>query len=141
MDRNFPRRKGKNNQNKGSQGRQQQKPQKPQKPPMKFTIDSSVYVPKVQEPLVECAICHKPIENIIQAISEPEGGYSHFDCVLSKIASEHTLGPKQKVSYLGKGVFGIIETEEGKFTIIERINYETSEAFSGVKSFVESQKK
>ncbi|MDD2232903.1 MAG: hypothetical protein PHO44_07550 [Sphaerochaetaceae bacterium] len=117
------------------------KPPLPAAPKMKFTIDSSIYVPKVQEPMTECSICHQSIDNIASAISEPDGGYSHFDCVLKKIADEQHLAEGQKVSYLGRGVFGVIETHDGQFTIINRINYETPESYSKMKDFVESQKK
>lgn len=111
------------------------------RPRMKFTIDSDIYVPMVQEPMVECSICGKPIAAIASAISEPDGAFSHFDCVLEKLASSRALEPGQKISYLGKGTFGVISTADGKFVIADRISYESSEAFSEMKSFVEHHKK
>lgn len=124
-------------------GREKQQPRpEPKKPEMKFTIDSRVYVPKVQEPMVVCSICGGTIDTIANAISEPDGSYSHFDCVLKKIGDSYGLRPGQKVSYLGRGVFGIIETDEkGGFTIVERVSYESPEAFSAMKGFVERSRK
>lgn len=120
----------------GNKGKQGEK-----KPQMKFTIDSNVYVPKIQEPMVECSICGQTIKEIADAISEPDGTFSHFNCVIKKISDSYELKPNQKVSYLGKGNFGIVENNEGVFTIVERIAYESPESYVAMKNFVESTKK
>lgn len=126
---------------KGAQGAQARGRRKePPKPKMRFTIDPTVYVPKVREPNEECEICHKPIKSIALAITGPEGGHCHFDCVLEKLASERSLGPGQKISYLGRGVFGVVETADGKFKILEKISFESSEEFADMKRFVEGTK-
>lgn len=103
----------------------------------------AIVVPTIKEPVPECAICGKPIEAIAQAICGPEpDAFNHFDCVLRKIEEDEHILPKQKVSYIGKGVFAIIETnEEGKFVIIKRIPFESSETFTAMKRFVEEQKR
>ncbi len=126
---------------KAQQSAAQEQRRQQARPRMKFIIDSDIYVPLVQEPMVECSICGKPIETIANAISEPDGAFSHFDCVLEKLASSRPLGPGQKISYLGKGTFGVVGTADGKFVIADRISYESSEAFSEMKSFVERHKK
>jgi len=104
-------------------------------------INSNIYCPKVVEPLPLCVICGKKIDTIADSISEGNGEYSHFSCVISKIGEQEKITDKQKVSYLGKGSFGIIEEKEGKFTILKKIDYETQESFTAMKHFVEDQKK
>ncbi|MCF0237108.1 MAG: hypothetical protein HUK24_00800 [Sphaerochaetaceae bacterium] len=100
-----------------------------------------VVVPKVCEPRPLCAICNEPIETIADAISEPEGRYSHFDCVIEKIKTQYDVKDPDKVSYIGRGNFGIVtQNEEGKYTIKETIPYENQEIFNGMKKFVEEQK-
>ncbi|MFA7109805.1 MAG: hypothetical protein WC162_11740 [Sphaerochaetaceae bacterium] len=104
-------------------------------------INTNIYCPKVVEPFPLCVICGKKIDTIADAISEGNGEYSHFACVIDKIGKQENINDKQKVSYLGKGSFGIIEKLEGKFTILKKIDYETQESFAAMKHFVEEQKK
>ena len=101
-----------------------------------------IVVPKVHEPLPVCTICDKPIDAIAQAISGlEEGTFSHFDCVLRKIADDERLLPHQKVSYIGRGVFAIVETDsEGNFQFVKRIPYETPEMFQSMQHYVEGRK-
>jgi len=102
-----------------------------------------VIVPRVHEPNPLCSICGKNIESIAQSIGGPEPEtFSHFDCVLRKIADDEKILPNQKVSYIGRGVFAVIELQsEGKFTIVKRINYENPETYAFMKKYVESRKK
>lgn len=102
-----------------------------------------IVVPRVQEPVPTCAICGKPIDAIAQAICGPEpDAFNHFDCVLRKIADDERILPTQKVSYIGKGVFAIVETDaEGHFVFVKRIPYESPEVFQSMKRFVEDHKR
>jgi hypothetical protein len=120
-----------------SQNPQKEKKRKPGK------AVSSIVVPRIQEPVPECALCGKPIEAIAQAIRGPEPDmFNHFDCVLRKLAEEEHVLPSQKISYIGKGSFAVVETDtEGKFIIIKRIPYENPETFASMKRFVEEQKR
>ena len=133
------------------QGKSQSKPQgqgrqatpdniQPEKRPLKDV--SPIIVPRINEPNPPCCICGKPIDAISQSIGGPEQEtFSHFDCVLRKIADDEKILPSQKVSYIGRGVFAVIEMlEDGKFTIIKRIPYENPETYSFMKKYVENQK-
>lgn len=102
-----------------------------------------IIVPMVQEPIPTCAICGKPIDAIAQAICGPEpDAFNHFDCVLRKIADDEHILPHQKVSYIGRGVFAIVETDsEGHFVFVKRIPYESAETFQSMKRFVEDHKR
>jgi len=111
------------------------------KKPFVPVISTNIYCPKVVEPHPLCVICGKKIETIADAISEGKGEYSHFSCVIDKIGKQEKINENQKVSYLGKGTFGIIETKDGKFSILKKIDYETQESFSAMKHFVEELKK
>ncbi|MDD3902281.1 MAG: hypothetical protein WC136_06660 [Sphaerochaeta sp.] len=99
-------------------------------------------VKKVEEPLETCKLCNQVIENIAQALSHPEGGHCHFDCILSKIAEDEHVNDKQKVSYIGRGTFAVVEPkEEGGFTFVKRIVWENQESFDAMKKYVEANKK
>lgn len=99
-------------------------------------------VKKVEEPLVDCPLCGKVIANIANALTNPEGGFCHFDCVLEKIAKDEKITDDQKVSYIGRGTFAIVEKGEAHaFTIEKRIVWETPESFDTMKKYVEAIKK
>lgn len=114
---------------------------KKKRPPMAHI--APIIVPKVQEPQPLCAICGKPILAIAQAISGPcPQDVNHFDCVLKKIAEDEKVMPPKKVSYIGKGTFAIVDTdEEGHLVFTKKIIYETPEHFDTYKKFVESLKR
>ncbi|HLW21871.1 MAG TPA: hypothetical protein VKZ39_01670 [Sphaerochaetaceae bacterium] len=134
------RRGGKQVQKSTGSGNQQPSQEKKRRPEHSH---APIIVPKVQEPVPECAFCEKPIEAIAQAISGAEPGiFYHFDCVLRKIAEDEKLAPTQKVSYIGKGVFAVVDTDtDGKFIIVKRIPFESPENFAAMKQFVEEQKR
>lgn len=78
---------------------------------------------KIDENSIEnCPYCDKPVKFLSTAIQVK--GYDlpvHFDCVLKKIEESESLLPSEKVTYLGKGVFGVIEkTEEQPGFVIKR---------------------
>jgi len=92
--------------------------------------------------MVECPLCGKVIENIASALIYPEGGFCHFDCVLEKIAKDERLTDKQKVSYIGRGTFAVVEeNEENGFTFAKKIIWETPENLDTMKKYVEATKK
>lgn len=101
-----------------------------------------VAAPKsVREPRLKCQICSKEIQQIASAMTTPDGGYAHFDCVLNEIKSNEKLADNQVVSYIGSGNFGVCEKdEEGKYHIVKTINYENPEKVKAIKEYVESLK-
>jgi hypothetical protein len=104
-------------------------------------LDYSIEFKRVNEPKVLCALCGQPIGAIAEAISEGDNGYSHFDCVIKKIAEDEQIKSDEKISYVGKGVFAVIRTtEENKFEIVKRIAYETNEQYASHKRYVEELK-
>jgi len=106
------------------------------------TILPEVDVPQIKEPRPICKICGEPIEAIIEAISESDGSYSHFDCVVNSIKQNNKLAENECVSYIGQGYFAIcVKDEDGKFTIKERIPYESVNSYSAIKKLVEESKK
>ena len=102
-----------------------------------------IIIPKIQEPVPLCSLCGKPIDSIAQSIGGPEPEtFAHFDCVLRKIEDEEHVVPPQKVSYIGRGTFAIIDMhDDATFTIVKRIPYENPETFSFMKKYVESRKR
>jgi ribosomal protein L32 len=74
-----------------------------------------------------CPVCGKSVRDILTAIAldstkEP----AHFDCIVRKIAEHEELQQREKIVYLGKGSFGIIQYNKGKsgFVVRKRIQYE-----------------
>jgi hypothetical protein len=99
-------------------------------------------VRKVKEPLETCPLCDKVIENIAESFSAEDGRHCHFDCVLRKIAQDEQLTGNQKISYIGRGTFAVVEPKEGGgFTFVKRIVWENQETFDAMKKYVEASKK
>ncbi len=97
---------------------------------------------RVEEPLLECPLCGKVIEVIASALTHPSGGFCHFDCVLAKIAQDERLSENQKVSYIGRGTFAVVESQaENSFTFVKKIVWETPESFDTMKKYVEANKR
>lgn len=100
-----------------------------------------VAVPQVNEPMPVCSICGKNIETIADAISEADGSFSHFDCVIAKIREQEKVSENETVSYIGHGSFAVLyKDEDGKFVIKTRIQYESKESYDAMKKYVEGTK-
>ncbi|MBR4427521.1 MAG: hypothetical protein IKS77_07430 [Spirochaetales bacterium] len=111
-----------------------------QQPKRHMTFDE-LDVPQVHEPNPICSICGKQIENIADAISESDGGFSHFDCVIAKIREQERVSEGETVSYIGHGNFAVfVKDEEGKYTIKTRIAYESKDSYDAMKKYVEGTK-
>lgn len=101
-----------------------------------------VEVPQVVEPRPNCSLCGQPIELISEAISEPNGGFSHFDCVIEKLKEREHVIPPDSVSYVGHGSFAVVSKDEnGNYIIKNRIQYESNDDYSRMKKQVEEAKR
>lgn len=52
---------------------------------------------------------------------------AHFDCVYDRVKAAESLGPNEKVVYLGAGAFAVVEfrdAKEGAFLVKRRIQWE-----------------
>jgi hypothetical protein len=88
----------------------------------------------IAQPLVKCELCNETIENIAEAISEGLDKFSHFDCVIKKISENEKLSDKQKISYIGRGIFAVVEqVEENQYNIVKEIAYESPQDFQKMK--------
>ena len=77
----------------------------------------------------DCPLCGKSIRNINIAIEEQKSKQpAHFECIMRDLTKEVTLGPQERLHYLGSGCFGIVKLQEGKglssYSIVRRIQYE-----------------
>ncbi len=107
----------------------------------RHTAFDELAVPQVNEPKPVCSICSQVINTIADAISEPDGSYSHFDCVIKKIREQEKVTDDETVSYIGHGNFAVFyKDEEGKYVIKTRIPYESKEGYESMKKFVEGSK-
>ncbi|MCR4676472.1 MAG: hypothetical protein K5634_04495 [Sphaerochaetaceae bacterium] len=108
----------------------------------KHIVLPEVVVSRIKEPRPVCSICGEPIGAIIEAISEPDGSYSHFDCVINRLREKYRVTEPDKISYIGHGNFAVFtKDEEGKFVIREKINYESNESYSNMLKYVEENRK
>lgn len=78
---------------------------------------------------VNCPICGKPIYDVSTALaSDRENPVpAHFDCVLERVTAAESLGPGERVVYLGSGAFGVVEFKdksETSFVVKRRIQWE-----------------
>lgn len=112
--------------------------------PLRYAFHSSIPVPpvtSVMEPLSSCVICGEKIDGIAECFSF-NNGYAHFDCVLNALKEKEHLEEGETISYLGSGTFGICrKDDEGKFTIVKKMEVENKEDYQNFKSYVESLKK
>ena len=135
-------RKKKKNSKKGNEPAQQpQQQSQPAQPVKKHMSFDEVSVPQVNEPRPNCRICGEPIDFIAEAIGESDGGFSHFDCVISKLKEQENVQEGEYISYTGHGNFAVFtKDEEGHFVIKTRIPYESKESYDGAKKYVEGTK-
>lgn len=81
-----------------------------------------------------CPVCQKAIRELHAAITHRESGQpAHFDCILQVLREGNELQANEKICYLGKGAFGIVQFRQSagpaRFLIRKRIQYEQSEGF------------
>ena len=126
-----------------SRGGDNRKPQQQNAPVQvkKQMVFDDLNEPQVNEPRPVCKICGQNIEFIAEAISEGDGSFSHFDCVLEKLKEEYHVKEGETLSYVGHGNFAVFAKDEnGKLVITTRIPYETKDSYDSAKKFVEATK-
>ena len=79
-----------------------------------------------------CPICRRAVRDLTSAITHRESGQpAHFDCILKVLRSDNAVQQQEKICYLGKGSFGIVQLRENSgrssFLIRKRIQYEETE--------------
>ena len=94
----------------------------------------------VSEPYPICPYCGEKIDLIADSFFV-NGEYIHFDCMLSSIKEKEILAEGQSISYLGSGAFGVCQkNEDGKYTIVKRIEVESKEDSLKMKNYIEGLK-
>ena len=86
--------------------------------------------PPIEFPL--CPLCQKAVRDLTSAITHKESGKpAHFDCILKALRTDNAVQQNEKICYLGKGSFGIIQFREHsgppRFFIRKRIQYEETD--------------
>jgi hypothetical protein len=76
-----------------------------------------------------CPICSKPVYDLSTALAanREQGDPAHFDCVLERVTDSESIGPSERLVYLGSGCFGVVEQKdkgEGSFLVKRRIQWE-----------------
>lgn len=84
-------------------------------------------LPKLPTPM--CPRCNQPIQDITSALADKESGEAvHFDCVLNFLQGAESLGPNEKIVYIGHGRFAVMVFENPsdlkKFRIVRTIDWE-----------------
>ena len=99
----------------------------------------------IVEPYPVCKICSHPIKFIVEAISEDNEEFSHFDCVVEKIKEKYNVRTPDTVSYIGQGKFAVVTRQKNRedkedYTLKQIIPYESSDAFNSFKTYIEDIK-
>ncbi|MBU0929262.1 MAG: hypothetical protein KKA67_16030 [Spirochaetes bacterium] len=80
------------------------------------------------QPPVVCSICEKQIFDLSSALAGRDGGQPvHFDCALAQAAVGENLEPSERVAYIGRGAFAVVEYRDKSmtaFTVKRRIQWE-----------------
>jgi hypothetical protein len=87
---------------------------------------------KPQVDFPECPLCQKAVRDLTSAINHRESDRpAHFDCILKVLRSDNAVAQHEKICYLGKGSFGIVQFRQhsgrSSFFIRKRIQYEETE--------------
>jgi hypothetical protein len=90
--------------------------------------------PRIDFP--ECPLCQKAVRDLTSAITHRESGQpAHFDCILKALRTDNAVAQHEKICYLGKGSFGIVQFRQhsgrSSFFIRKRIQYEDTEPIPG----------
>ncbi|MBN2874691.1 MAG: hypothetical protein JXM71_06310 [Spirochaetales bacterium] len=84
--------------------------------------------PLVAMPEMTCSICGKQIFDLSSALAGKDGGSPvHFDCALAQIAEGEHLEAGEKIAYIGRGAFAVVEYRDKSmtaFTVKRRIQWE-----------------
>lgn len=115
----------------GRRGRGRGGPREGEKAPDKARADEAPEELKsalADQPAVICSICEKQIFDLSSAMSGRGGGSPvHFDCALAQAAEGEPLEPNERVAYVGRGAFAVVEYRDKSmtaFTIKRRIQWE-----------------
>jgi hypothetical protein len=85
--------------------------------------------PESARDMPACPICNKPVYDLSTAVSasRESGEPAHFDCVLERVQASESLGPGEKLVYLGSGGFAVVtfkDRNEAAFTVVRRVQWE-----------------
>ncbi len=78
-------------------------------------------------------ITGEPIDNIFTAIAEPTSGKpANFDSILKQLEGQEELAPNERIVYVGKGEFGVLQdnsasgrgSDQPRYFIRKRITVE-----------------
>lgn len=117
-----PRRRfGRRGRGRQKEGGQREAPKPAEKPAERKSV-------LADQPPVMCAICEKQIFDLSSALAGREGSAPvHFDCALAQASAGEQLGPLERVSYIGRGAFAVIEYRDKSmtsFVVKRRIQWE-----------------
>jgi len=115
----------------GRRGRGRSGPREGERAPEKARAEDAPVEQKsvlADQPAVVCSICGKQIFDLSSALAGRDGGTPvHFDCALAQAAEGERLEPSERVAYVGRGAFAVVEYRDKSmtaFTIKRRIQWE-----------------
>ncbi len=90
---------------------------------------SEAHTPEPARAAPPCPVCGQPVRELASALAHRVNGEpAHFDCILAEVRAANSLGPQERLCYLGGGAFGVItfrtEGNPGSYVIKRRIQYE-----------------
>ena len=82
-------------------------------------------------PKPPCGICDEPIKDITSALARPSDGVAvHFDCALKEAGDKLNPGEGERVIYLGRGQFAVVDEkdyQQRKLRVIRKMDWENQE--------------
>ena len=61
---------------------------------------------------VVCPKCGKIIDDLASAISDKDSGIPiHFECAMEELSKKESVGPNERICYIGQGRFGVLYFE------------------------------
>lgn len=92
-------------------------------------------IQEIKARTIVCPKCGQQISDLSSAmVDKNTGNPVHFDCVFAEVEKSETLGPNEKIAYIGQGRFGVLYYEnirdQRHFTIKKIIDWENKEVKS-----------
>lgn len=82
---------------------------------------------------VLCPKCGQPVTDVASAMSDKASGKPmHFECAMEQVSGGESLGPNEKIAYIGQGRFAVLYYEnirdQRHFQIKKIIEWESRDA-------------
>ncbi len=90
-------------------------------------------IKELKEREIICPKCGKPITDMASAMADKSTGKPiHFECAMEQVSGSESLGPNEKIAYIGQGRFAVLSYEnirdQRHFSIKKIIEWENRDS-------------